>query len=286
MKLSIKLMTVLLAFSLLFFGCAPASDDEDAGISAPEMPAVADIPSSGATAAPATEAEAETIYSDALAALNTLVEANDSVRSIRAPRTTETVNEPINVNFTVGAGTVVYTGLITGSSTYPDDDMQMELNKTYNDIVSVVMNGTVNGTLTNVEVTYGGNTYIINGTAKNQIDESFNMDIVTGSDPQGADMQMNLDFSFGLGIGTALSIRNKATGVGAKFVITYAANYGRNNLDLTDESSTEAFSTEMEEYLMNQQATLTVYDDTTNEMILTTKLSADDAFETSILSGL
>lgn len=159
-------------------------------------------------------------------------------------------------------------------------------NTTYNDIFSMSMAGTANGTLTNVVVSNYQTSYTINGIAKNVIDMWMNVDVIMGSDIQYmSDADFNMDGSFGLGFGTAISVRRTSDGAGAKFVISYAANYAKNDIAMDDEEDAAALETELTNYLNSNTATLKVYDDS-NALIYQTTLTGEKAYELSLFEGV
>lgn len=283
MKRFSLLIAIVAALSFVFVGCNSNSADS-AGISAPSIGTASDLASSGGTA-PGSNTAALALFTAACNALNTEVVANapssaSSVKAFRTARATTPIDETINVNFTPkGGGTVAYTGTYTGSITMPDSGWSPSPNTSYNKVVAVILNATVNGTLTSVVVSDSSYSYTINGIAKNEMSETASINLVTGSTEGSSTATM--DFALGIGIGTAVSIR-RSDGVGAKFLITYGANYAKSNINVSTMSDS-TFSTEMENYLTSQPATLKVYNDS-NEIVFEMTLTADDAYAASILS--
>lgn len=285
------MFAVLAAALTLSFGCKSSSDDDD-GVTAPDMGSVTDIPSSGATAAPADATAAEELYTDASAALASALASNVSLSAITsvkaramAARATDSGSEPISEEITLAnGGTITLTGNYSWSETAPDEDFQPQPNKTYNDIWSSSVDGNVTGTITTAKVTYMGETYTISGKVVNTEAMYFNMDATTGS--TAGDYTLNLDFGLQLTLGYAISVVRASDGVGAKFVLSYAADYAKDNINLTDDSdSGEAFASELTDYLESQPATLTVFNDA-NEPIFTAQLTAEEAFESSVLESI
>lgn len=64
-------------------------------------------------------------------------------------------------------------------------------------------------------------------------------------------------------------------------MISYAVNYGKDDISLSDNSSDMSTAyTELADYLSKQTATLTVYDQNNNK-IFESSLSADDAYDSA-----
>lgn len=287
MKRFSLLIAILAALSFVFIGCsstAGGSAGDSPGITAPDMGKASDLPSSGGTN-PVDTGAAIALFTGACNALNAEMvtlgsSQNPSIRAARTARTTTPLDQTININFTQeGGGTVAYTGSIAGSVTSPEATWVPDPDTTYNDFAAISMNVTVNGTLTNFVVSDASHSYTINGLVKNRMMLAASIDMRTGSDRNP--INATLDFSLGIGTGTAVSI-SRSDGVGAKFLITYGANYTRNGINVLSNEET-AVPEELTSYLASQPATLKVYDDD-NNMIFEKTLTAGDAYAASILS--
>jgi hypothetical protein len=280
MKHSLKLIVALIATAFLVFGCSSSSGSEDSGIAAPSVGSATDLAASGGTA-PTTEAAAKTLFTDTSTALNAFVATKKPAASVSKPasqaRSSTTTTTPYNFTATAGSGTVVFTGsvAVTKSSNQPSS---IAANTLYKNISAVSESGTINGVLTNATVTYGAHTYVINGKITNTVSQSFAFDYLTGTDTtKFTDMKIYLTYAIGLGVGSAFSVK-RDDGVGAKFIITYSANYAKANVLVSDLS---AFVTELQNYLTGQTATLSVYDDS-NNLVFKSTLTQADAYNYSI----
>jgi hypothetical protein len=89
-----------------------------------------------------------------------------------------------------------------------------------------------------------------------------------------------MDLVLKLNVETALSIK-RSDGVGAKYVISYSANYQENGMSTTSSS----YGTALSNYLAKQTATLKVYNDS-NKLVLTTTLTGAEVFSTSVLGSM
>jgi len=219
----------------------------------------------GATSAPATAADAQALYTDSLGALSSFIGSNVGATNSRLSRanarktTSDTKSLTENIPSSNG-GSVDLVGSYTETSTFPDDTETFQPNHTYSWNYS--MDGNVTGTMNSVKVKKGIHTYTICGTLKETQASNVNFDYKTGA-TQDATGSGTLSFSFGIGLGTAVSVVRE-DGLGAKFVISYAANYGKDDISLSEDSNEMvAAEKELEDYLKQQTATLTVYDRTT-----------------------
>ena len=277
MKKAIPWLAALFALTFLLAGCSSSSDDDD-GISAPDLPEASTITMTGATSAPATAAEAQALYTDSLGALSAFIDSNTGSNSSRFSRANarKTTNESESLNETLTSplgGSIVLAGSYSADTTVPDDANTFQPNHTYS--FSFSMNGDVTGTMESVKVKKGTHTYTICGTLKETEVSNVNVDYKTGA-TQDAAMSGTVGFSFGIGIGTAVSVVRE-DGQGAKFVISYAANYGKDDISITDGGEGwKAADDELSDYLSKQAATLTVYDQNNNK-ISESSLSANDA---------
>lgn len=287
MKKAIPWLATLFAFSLILVGCSSSGGGGDDSISAPSLPDVSTITITGASSAPDSETAAQTLYTDSLGALSSLINSNTGTSPSRISRhnARKTTTTPVSLDKTITSpegGTITLTGSVTSTITSLDEQPAFIPNHTYNDVYSASIDGTVTGTMDSVKVTKDGHTYTISGTLKEIEAIAMNVDYTTGSTQ--ADYTADLDLSLGLGMGTAISVVRE-DGVGAKFVITYAANYAKNNIALSEDSDEmEAAFSEMADYLKDQQATLTVYDQNNIEKYKC-KLSANDQYTAANIFG-
>jgi hypothetical protein len=298
MKVSLKLAAALIATTVLAFGCSTGSgsgsSDSVTLITAPDVGKVEDLKMTGAATSfnDTQSADAVNLFMDATSALNQNVKTklNTSQKSISEARTVAGMQQPAvqsyDANYSVGGGTVSYHGSTTSTVGGIDESTQMQANKRYNGFITYLLAGTVNGEISNVTITTTGSssqTYVINGIVKNTVSMNFSFDIVTGSASDGSGSKAYLNFGFGIGAGYALSVVRQSDGLGAKFILSYAANYGMANTDC-DSIDMTLFGTEMTNYLAKQNAQLKVYDKD-NNLVLTDKVPMSQAYSTSILSN-
>ena len=286
MKHSLKLVMALIATAFLVFGCSSSSgSSDDSGVAAPTVAAATDLAASGGTA-PTTEAAAKTLFNDSSSALNAFVatkKPSANVRnSVAQARSTTTTTIPYTFTAAAGTGTVAFTGSIAVTENQTDQQSSITANTLYKNIMAVSESGTIDGVLTNATVSYGGHTYVINGKITNTISQSFSFDYLTGTDTvKLSDAKIYLSYAIGLGVGSAFSVKRTDDGVGAKFIITYAANYSKAGILVTSSGMT-AFMNELQNYLASQTATLSVYDDS-NNLVFKSTLTQADTYKYSIL---
>ena len=143
----------------------------------------------GATSAPPTVTDAQTLYTDSLGALSTFLDskvgATNSLLSRANARKTTSETTPLNATYTSpDGGTVVLVGSYTETSTEPDDDESFQPNHAYTYDTSV--DGDVTGTMDTVKVKKGTHTYTICGTLKETQASSINITYKTGATPGAA----------------------------------------------------------------------------------------------------
>lgn len=187
MKKAIPWLAALFALTFLLAGCSSSSDDD--GISEPDLPSASSIAMTGATSAPPTVTDAQTLYTDSLGALSTFLDskvgATNSLLSRANARKTTSETTPLNATYTSpDGGTVVLVGSYTETSTEPDDDESFQPNHAYTYDTSV--DGDVTGTMDTVKVKKGTHTYTICGTLKETQASSINITYKTGATPGAA----------------------------------------------------------------------------------------------------
>ncbi len=259
-----KLLLAACAITLvLAVSCKPAADDPAAsGPTAPDMGAITDVTSSGAIAAPATPTEAKAILTTALDALNVISSPSSSfiASSMKARTAITPVHENLADTLTTGGGTIVTAGSVDMTGTEMDENTAITANTTYKNVMTVIMAMRMTGTITGVTVTGGDSVqYLVNGRMAYNADINASMDLVTGATQNDYTMYMNMDFA--LGYGTFMSIKRVSDGVGAKFLISYAAAFSKKNFN--PETGKFSFETEM----AASNANLKVYNDATNELV-------------------
>jgi hypothetical protein len=290
MKKAIPWLATLFAFSFILVGCSSSGGGDDNSVSAPKLPDVSTVTITGATSAPASEADAQALYTDSLGALSSLISSNSGASSSRLSRgnARKTESTPVSLDKDItspNGGVVHLKGSVTYTTSGLDENTAFIPNHTYNNAFSQSIDGNVTGTMDSVKVIKDGHTYTICGTLKEIEAISMSVNLTTGATQQD-DMTYTVNLSLGLGIGTAISVVRE-DGVGAKFVITYAANYAKDNITVSensDGSETDAAFTEMANYLKEQKATLTVYDQNNTEKYKCT-LSGNDQYTAANVFG-
>lgn len=266
------LISILVAVLVILAGCDSGgsdSDDEDDTYAAPTVPAASELPDSGATAVPASDAEVVEMYSDIFDGLSDMVQvdSSDSLKSLfgKKARATTTKTTPINFQ----NDTMTYIGSITINSSSMDENTTWEANKTYNNLMAMSAKGAINGELTNATVSTDNGSYIVSGKTTESFDFNYNMDAKTGATQE--DTTFDMDLSVKLAMGIALSVRNSTTGVGGKIIISFGFNYAEDNLsmDSMDESSG------MEEAFEQETAKVYFYNDQ-NELLRTVTVTLDE----------
>jgi hypothetical protein len=273
------------ALGLLICSCSnPTAGTTDTS-SVDDKAATTLAPSGGTP--PTSEKTAATLYEDANQALNLMVSqkmsaAKTNVRSAARKDMTIETDVPISASYTdETGGTLDYTGSYKLNTTLASTGT-LEAGKTYAPYMTTTEIGTVNGTLNKITVTKDTYTYTISGTVKNTLDMSMKMNMTTGTDPDtyAKDATFTMDLVLKLDVETALSIK-RSDGVGAKYVISYSANYQENGMSTTSSS----YGTALSNYLAKQTATLKVYNDS-NKLVLTTTLTGAEVFSTSVLGSM
>lgn len=285
MKQKVFFIAALFAAAFVWFGCKTAADGSTE-ISAPDIGSAGDLTKTGGTA-PSSPAAAVTLFTDTATAIANFVATNKTQNAIpgatAADRTaTQAQTIPYNLNYTTAnGGTIVCKGSVATMATAPDAGWQASAGKTYNDLYTFEASGSVTGTITNAQITYGGVTYTINGKIKNDLSESYNLDYqMSASSAKISNATIDLDFSAGIGIGTAVAVKRSSDGVGAKFIISFAVNYSENNIPCTTDGLTK-FQSELDSYLDTKTATLMVYDDN-DKLVYATTITQRKAFGASL----
>lgn len=302
MKRTLRIASVFVAMALAFAGCKEAPDDDDDKLSAPKVGSAKDLAASGGTL-PASETAAVELYNDASDVMSSFVRgeirANASVRTSQETirPLVATIGEdddddrnidettPISIDESVGGGTVKFTGNIRTKMSTPDIDYEnLKTNTTYS-MYTYSQVAEIDGTITNVTIADNGENYTFTGTTKNEGTSNAKISLKTGSKQDFSDSKISVTAEFALAFGNAFSVKREKDGAGAKFIITCAANYGPKSwvfgLD-EDSEAYEAFGNNLRDYLLGQEATLTVYDDS-NEERYKIKITGQEALSTSIL---
>lgn len=295
----VKVLASVLVLSAVFFGCStPVNDSASANTdtttnanSATEEPAgntgAAALDATGGTV-PATEADATKLYAEATAALNTTVvgkmaAAKSSVVAGSRDTAVSPQSTDINVSYTdENGGTVAYTGTYAASYIFPSSGKTFTANTTYAKYFDIAVKGSIKGVIKKATITTTDYTYTISGTMDNDIDEGISLNLTTGTDLEKfTDSAYSLDFALKLGVVTKLSIK-RSDGLGAKYVISYTADYSKAGVTVADQTAT---GTAMSDYLGKQPATLTVYNDS-NTVVYTATLTGTNAYSSSLFSNM
>ncbi|NLJ10819.1 MAG: hypothetical protein GX438_10840 [Treponema sp.] len=248
---------LIMAAILVVTGCdLLGTNDTASGPSAPDMGSPSALPASGGTV-PGTDTEAKTLFLQAFSTFGTGLATADSSGSVSPQilsknikslemaanknilaRATESQTTPLDYTLTIGGGTITITGSMTTSVTSPDESFEPQPNHTYNGKV-----------ISNMQMNY-------------------NMDVAT--DSNSSPVSMDMDLAMGVQAGYAISVK-RSDGAGAKFILSYAFNYSKNNINMMSESDLSDLQTALE----SKQATLKVYDDN-NELKYSISLSLDE----------
>ena len=249
------LMATLMTFALL--ACSTNGDDDDDGPSAPDMGSASDLPASGATSYPSTQTDTVELFQGAQEAIDVAMEdiaassknrlnklslklnkrSSPRVAIIGSGRGTETETYPIDWTGEVGGGTMTVLGEESTKVTRPDVGDTFTVGKTYNNLVEVIFNLNLTGTIDTITCDdSAGNTYTISGKAVQDIETAMDMD-VTFTDSDG-NYTANVDASISLAVGYAYSIKRQ-DGLGAKFIVSFA--FSNSAKDLDEDSDWEGF---------------------------------------------
>lgn len=257
MKKTLWLISLLFAVILIVSGCDSGGGSDDDDYSAPEVMDVSELPASGATSAPTTDAEVIETYSDIYDGIQNILQASgsDSLKAAfnRRARATETEETPISYE----DEHMKYTGMITTTSKSPDKGWQPEMNTTYDNLVSMTSVGTITGTITEATVTgESGATYIVSGETAEYFDAGMNVDVKVGTSMETTTFDM--DLSIKIASGVAISFRDTVTNVGGKLIISYGFNFAENNLaaESMDDMSV------IQDSLEDSKVSIKLYDDT------------------------
>ncbi|MEW6564913.1 MAG: hypothetical protein AB1404_05360 [Spirochaetota bacterium] len=279
---------LIMAAILVVTGCdLLGTNDTASGPSAPDMGSPSALPASGGTV-PGTDTEAKTLFLQAFSTFGTGLATADSSGSVSPQilsknikslemaanknilaRATESQTTPLDYTLTIGGGTITITGSMTTSVTSPDESFEPQPNHTYNDIFKFAITGNEIEAISNVTLPESGApTYTYNGKVVSNVQINYNMDVVT--DSNGYLTSMDMDLAMGVQAGFAISVK-RSDGAGAKFILSYAFNYSKNNINMMSESDLSDLQTALE----SKQATLKVYDDN-NELKYSISLSLDE----------
>lgn len=242
----------VLAALFLVVGCSDSSGGSSGTTyTAPKVASPGDLPASGATSYPTTKTEALEVYSNALSALSDAANPMSSLSAGKIDpkaRATEVFDEPINFTQAVGGGMVSYTGSVKGSVTTPDIT-ELEPNKTYK--TRAIQTIVLDGEITDCTVS-DGDEYLINGETKDRLYMNMATSMYTNAEAHIDSMDISVQAS--MASGAALSIRNTTTGIGGKFIISYALTIDTDDLsDDIDEEQAQIFR--------DKKAMLRVYND-------------------------
>ena len=291
----VKVLASALALSVVFFGCStpvsnssptttePATTTTEPATEKPKGDATAATLDATGGTVPTTETAATKLYAEATAALNKMVTGKMSAAKsnvVSGSRVTAESPKPTAINFSYTdekGGTVAYTGTSYANYNMPTAATTFTANTTYAKYFDIAVKGSIKGVIKSVTVTTAEYTYTISGTMDNDIDEGISLSMTTDKDAKPS--TYSLDFALKLGVVSKLSIK-RSDGLGAKYVISYAADYSKTGASVTDQS---AIGTAMSDYLGKQPATLTVYNDS-NEVVYTATLTGTDAYSSSIFS--
>jgi len=239
--------------------------DTASGPSAPDMGSPSAIPSSEGTV-PATSDGAKQLFVEAMTAMaDSRASTQNTAPSVASPisknflaRQTQTQTVSLDDTISIGGGTIVVSGSMTTSVTMPDSQPAFKPNYTYNDIMKMSMNLDATDTITNVTLPEVGNpTYTYNGKAVSKAQINFNEDITFGA-TEYDNATYDMDISMAIQAGYAVSVKRNSDNAGAKFILSYAFDYAKNNL------APETFQTDFVNALQAKKATLKVYDDSNN----------------------
>jgi hypothetical protein len=247
---------MLIASLLFVFSCTNPGGGGTDKYAAPTVKTADQLPDTGATSAPASDTDAMALYSGAMAAFGQALGTEAGLGNAKG--TTQIGPYTIDWTGAYGGGTVNVTGSYGGSSTSPDPGLVPVVGTKYTDLMHMILNAVINGTITGVTFAAAtGDTYssyTVSGDLKETMDMEAGIDYTLNADTSST---VTMDLSFGLSYGVALSIL-RSDGVGAKFVITFGGSIDVNNVSLTDPS---AIQTELTTQLGSKTATLSVYDD-------------------------
>ncbi len=255
-----KSIAVFSSLSLLALLAACSLDGgKDKGPEAPDVMDASELPATGGTQ-PTTESEALEIFNGALLAFSSAMEDETEMESVKtrlSARATQSDSGNIDWSGSYGGGTVNMTGSYSSSINYPDalENGTATPNTWYS--ISAQFGFDLSGTVENVEVSDYDYSYTLSGEVKENLDADMDIDLMFDSLGDLADMrgEMSADIEYGVAFSV---LRND--GVGAKFVITFAASASQ---DLGDEGTAIA------------AGTLTVYNDA-NNVVYTIDVDLDD----------
>lgn len=263
-----KLLPIIGVVGLLFAFAGCSTESGDSGPEAPEVMDADELPATGGTE-PASEDAALTLFNDALLAFSSAMEDETEMESVKtrlSARATRSDSGNIDWSGSYGGGTVNMTGSYSSSITYPDalENGTATPNTWY--AISAQFGFDLSGTVENVDVSDYDYSYTISGEVEENLDADMDIDLMFDSFGDPADMRG--DMSADIEYGVAFSVL-RSDGVGAKFVITFAASASQG----LDEEGTAVAA-----------GTLTVYNDA-NNVVFTIDVDLDD-LESLELPGL
>ena len=282
---------LIIAAILVVTGCdLLGTNDTASGPSAPDMGSPSALPASGGTV-PGTDTEAKTLFLQAFSTFGTGLATADSSGSVSPQilsknikslemaanknilaRATESQTTPLDYTLTIGGGTITITGSMTTSVTSPDESFVFKPNTTYNDIAKATIKLQETDAISHVTLPETGDTtYTYNGKVISNMQMNYNMDVAT--DSNSSPVSMDMDLAMGVQAGYAISVK-RSDGAGAKFILSYAFDYSKNNINV-DFLSDSLDLSDLQTALESKQATLKVYDDN-NELKYSISLSLDE----------
>jgi hypothetical protein len=260
------LIASLVVFSMFFVACGGGGSSGPAGPTymAPDMGAATDLADTsslgGAVTAPATSAEALTLYQGASNAVgNAMLGA--TARSARSAKGTTSQDYPISWSGAVGGGSVDVTGNIHYSATTPDT--QPTTAGTFKNYMTMGETVDISGTITSVTV-QGTSPDTHSYTVSGKVNENMVLNMAINLFLAQTGSTATMDLGLGIAVGTAYSVR-RDDGVGAKFIITYGGTVSKSGMSL-DNFNIAAFETSLTSELMGKTVTLHVYNDSNVEI--------------------
>ena len=300
------IMVAFTAMALLLAGCDLMGTNDDESPSAPNMGSASELPASGATSSPSTPEEAETLFLEAVTTLNSGMSSPDVLPNLlpktllqqpnasvlptvknSLARSTQPIDESLDEVLTIGDGTITLVGSVKGSKTEPDDSFTPTANTTYNDLIKIIIDGNLTGTVDDVTLPVSGDpTYTYNGKFVSNMQLNENMDLIVGTDTlHGTDASMNMDLSIAIQEGYAFSIKRSSDGKGGKFILSYAFDYSKNdiNVPINEEGEEEGPDlSDLSAKLGNTMMQLKVYDDS-DTLLYTINLPLSEMIDTASL---
>jgi len=260
-----KMLPFIVVAGLVTFlaGCSLLGEEKEDKLEAPDVKSANELPSTGGIA-PASSEDALSLFNSAFLAFTVAMEnesAMASMKNLRNARASYTDGGDINWTGAYGGGTVNVTGSYSSRITYPDayesDTLVPGTWYPFSVDYGINIQGTINGVEVEDDYDYLI-TYTISGEVKENLDSSMNLELMFDSYGELSNVrgELNADLEYGV----AFSVLRNTDGVGAKFVISFAASASQN---LGEEGTSVA------------AGTLKVYNDA-NEQIYSIDLTLND----------